>query len=83
MPRSTALEEEIVDFPILDINTEQEEEEVNEEVEEEIEEEVQFLYTCLRFVPYPTPSLSPLTALLTATIQQASQLPENQLPENQ
>ena len=78
MPRSTALKEETVDFPILDTNTKQEE----EEVEEEIEEKVQFPYTCLRFVPYPTPSLLPLAALLTATIQQANQLLENQLPEN-
>jgi len=72
VPRSTILKEEIVDFSILNTNAKQEEE------VEKVEEEVQFPYTCSRFKPYPTPSLSPPAALLAATIQQANQLPENQ-----
>jgi len=77
VPRSTILEEEAINSLILNTNTEQKEE------VEEVEKEVQFPYTYSRFKPYPTPSLSPPAALLAATIQQAHQLPENQLPENQ
>jgi len=55
VPRSTILEEEVVDFSILDTDAEQ-------------EEEVQFPYTCLRFEPYPTPFLLLLAVLLAATI---------------
>ena len=63
VPRSTILKEEVIDFSILDTDAEQEEE------VEEVKKEVQFPYTCSRFEPYPTPSLSPPAALLAATIQ--------------
>jgi len=77
VPRSTILKEEAVNFLILNTNTEQ------EKKVKEVEEEMQFPYTCSRFEPYPTPSLSPPAALLATTIQQAHQLPENQIPESQ
>lgn len=51
------------------------EEAVDTEEAVETEQVENNLYTCLRFEPYPTPSLSPAAALLVTSIQQAKAIP--------